>query len=183
VDGEVDGAVDDRAPGAQQPGPVVDREHRVLAVLGHDDRERAQPGRARELACLIVKRDAPVAFKHEQDGALDADLLGIGGRQPIEDVLGVDAERAEPSRQMSLAILQAPQVGSEPCEIAPGRAEVTLGLILQRPGLTLRQARTEQLSGKFRSLHDRSPLKTQETPVPSQHVRRTSAGPLKARSA
>ena len=48
MDSEVDGPVDDRAAGAKQPGPVVDRQHRVVAVLGHDDRERTQPGRARE---------------------------------------------------------------------------------------------------------------------------------------
>ena len=53
------------------------------------------PGRARELARLVVERDAPVAFEREQDGALNADLLRVGGRQPVEDVLGIGAERAK----------------------------------------------------------------------------------------
>jgi len=37
VDGEIDGAVDDRAPGAQLAGGVVDGKHRVLPVLGQEE--------------------------------------------------------------------------------------------------------------------------------------------------
>jgi hypothetical protein len=44
-------------------------------------------------------------------------------------VLGVGAERAEASRQMGLAVLQPPQVDSEPCEVAAGRAKMALGLV------------------------------------------------------
>jgi hypothetical protein len=82
VDGEVDGAVDDGAAGSQLGGFVVDREHGVLAVLGEDGGERTQSGGAGELAGLRVEGDPAVVFEGEEDGALDADLLGRRHRMP-----------------------------------------------------------------------------------------------------
>jgi hypothetical protein len=81
-----------------------------------------------------------VLLERQQDGALDADLLGIGRRQPVEGVLGVRPERAEPSRQVRLAVLEASQVGGEAGEVSASGAVVALGLGLQRAGLALRQS-------------------------------------------
>jgi hypothetical protein len=80
MDGEVDRRVDDRATGAQLARGVVDGEHGVLPVLGQHCRERAQPGRTRQQAGRVVEGDALMALEDEQDGALHADLLGVGSR-------------------------------------------------------------------------------------------------------
>jgi hypothetical protein len=114
---EVDGAVDDRPPRAQLAGLVVDPEHRVLPTLRHDDDQGAQAGGAWELAGLLVEGDPSVLLERQEDGALDADLLGDGRGESIEGVLGVRAEAAEPARQVGFSVLQAPEVGGEPREV------------------------------------------------------------------
>jgi hypothetical protein len=56
------------------------------AVLGEHRGERAQAGGARQLAALICQRDPVVVLEHQQDGALDADLLGVGSGESVEGV-------------------------------------------------------------------------------------------------
>ncbi|MEA2271823.1 MAG: hypothetical protein QOI98_531, partial [Solirubrobacteraceae bacterium] len=143
MDGEVDGAVNDRAAGPELAGLVVDREHRVLPMLRHDHGERAQPGRSRELAGLLVQRDPAVLLKREQNSALDADLLRVGRGQSVEGVLGVGAEGAEPSGEVGFSVLKASEVGGEACEVAAGGAVVAFGLGLQRAGFALGQSGSE----------------------------------------
>jgi hypothetical protein len=63
-------------------GFVVDREQRVLPLLGEHNGQGAQAGGAAQLTGLLFKRDPAVLFECEQDGALDADLLGVGGKSP-----------------------------------------------------------------------------------------------------
>jgi hypothetical protein len=113
-------------------------------VLGENGGQGAQAGCAGQLACLIAQRDALVAFEHQQHGSLDADLLGVGRRQAVEGVFGVGTERAESARQMRLAVLQASEVGGEAGEVAAGGAVVAFGLVFQRAGLALDQARAEE---------------------------------------
>jgi hypothetical protein len=62
VCGEVDGAVDDGAAGAQLGGFVVDREHRLLAALGQDGCERPKTGGTGNLAGLLIQRDRSVLW-------------------------------------------------------------------------------------------------------------------------
>jgi hypothetical protein len=69
---------------------------------------------------MVAERDAVVALEHEQDGALDADLLGVGRREPVEGVLGVETERAEPAGEVRLAVLESSEVGGEAGEVASG---------------------------------------------------------------
>jgi hypothetical protein len=126
ADGEADGGVDDSSVRAQLRGRVVDGQHRVLAVLAEDGGEGPQPGRARQLAGLVAQRDPLVVLQHQEDRALDADLLRVGGGQPVERVLGVRTEGAEPSGEMRLTVLQAPEVGGEAREVAPGGAVMAL---------------------------------------------------------
>jgi hypothetical protein len=73
-----------------------------------------------------------VLFEREEDGALDADLLGVGGGESVEGVLGVGAEGAESSGEVGFSVLQASEVGGEACEVAPGGAVVAFGLGFQR---------------------------------------------------
>jgi hypothetical protein len=70
ADGEVDGAVDDGAAGTQSCGTVVDREHRLLPMLGQDGSQRPQPGRAWQQGRLVFQRSAVMLLEREQDGAL-----------------------------------------------------------------------------------------------------------------
>ena len=70
-----------------------------------------------------------MVLEDQEDGALDADLLGVGGGEAVEGVLGVGAEGAESPRQVCLAVLQASEVGGEACEVAPGGTVVALSLV------------------------------------------------------
>jgi hypothetical protein len=117
-------------------------------MLRHDDGQGAQAGGAGELACLLVKRDPVVLFEGEEDGALDADLLGVGGGEAVEGVLGVGTEGAEPSGEVRFAVLEASEVGGEACEVAAGGAVVALGLGLQRSGFALGQVVRGVLVGR-----------------------------------
>jgi hypothetical protein len=127
------------AAGAQLAGGVVDRKHRVLSVLRQDCCQGAQPGGARDEAGGVVEGDALVVLEDEEDGALDADLLGVRSGEAVEGVLGVGTERAEPSGQVRLSVLQASQICGELGEVPAGCPVVALGLGLQWSGFAFGQ--------------------------------------------
>jgi hypothetical protein len=96
---------------------VVDGEHGVFAVRGEDGGERAQPCGSGQLAGLVGQRDPLVVLEDEEDGAVGADLLGVGGGQAVEGVRCVGAEGAEASGEVCFSILEASEVGGEPGEV------------------------------------------------------------------
>jgi hypothetical protein len=77
----------------------------------------------------VVHEFSSMAVQDQEDGTLGADLPGVDRRKSVEGVLGVGAEGAEASGEVRFAVLQAPQIGGEPCEVAPRGAVVALGLL------------------------------------------------------
>jgi hypothetical protein len=112
--------------------------------LSQDGGERAQAGRAGQLAGLFVERDPAMLLEREEDGALDVDFLGVGGGEAVEGVFGVGAEGAESSGEVDFAVLPASEVGGEACEVASGGAVVAFGLVLQWAGFAFGQPGAEE---------------------------------------
>jgi hypothetical protein len=112
-----------------------------------------------------------VALEHQEHGAVDADLLGVRGREPVEGVLGVRAEGGKAAGEVRFSVLEAAQVGGEAGQVATGGAVVALGLVLQRAGLALRQPGAEEFLWLRRVHGMRS-----ETPVSSEVWIRVSGG-------
>jgi hypothetical protein len=135
-------------------------------------------GGARERAGGVVERDALVVLEDEEHGALDADLLGVRGRQSVEGVLGVGAERAEPPCQVRLSVLQPPQVGGELGEVASGSLVVALGLRFQWSCFAFGQPRPEDLDGGIGIGHDVPLSLMQETDVSRWSMRAGNREPF-----
>jgi len=111
-------------------------------MLGQN-RECAQAGAPGSWPVCSSREIRPWCSSASRTAPWRLSFLALAGDESVEGVLGVGAEGAEPARHVRFAVLQASEVGGEPCNVSACGAVRTLGLVFQRSGFAFRPARPD----------------------------------------